>query len=291
MRMEAMLYEALKNQEVLCHVCEHRCLIPEGKRGICGVRENQDGVLHALNYPYTVAASIDPIEKKPLRGFFANTRTYSFATEGCNFSCDWCQNHEIAKSVLQRKALRGTRITPKEHVNNAIRYHCPSISYTYTEPTIFLEYALETMKLAHQEKLKNVWVSNGYMSQETLQLILPYLDAVNIDYKASDNTRYLHYTKGQKDIVLRNMKAIKKAGVHLEVTCLIVPGVNDQEEDLRQMFEDLHDLLGSKQILHISRFYSAYKMLDTKPTEMDTMILAENMAKDIGFESVYLGNV
>jgi pyruvate formate lyase activating enzyme len=266
-------------------------LIKEGNRGLCGVRINKKGILYVINYPYTIAASIDPIEKKPLFGFLPKTKTYSFAAEGCNFTCKWCQNHEIAQGIKKRRQIKGTRVLPEEHIRNALRYQCPSISYTYTEPTIFLEYALKTMKLAHQKNIKNVWVSNGYMSQATLSQMLPYLDAINIDYKAASKEAYKKYTGGEKNTVLRNLKTIQSKNVHLEVTCLIVPGVNDKEDQLKEMLEDLYDLLGSKQILHISRFYGAYKMQNTSPTSIKTLMLAKHIAKNLGFEQVYLGNV
>jgi len=288
--MEALLYEKLNHKNVRCHVCEHHCLIKEGKRGLCGVRENMKGELIALNYPYTIAASIDNIEKKPLRQYLPQTKTYSFATEGCNFSCPWCQNHPIA---LDNKTgiLRGTKIPPSQHVERALRYQCPSISYTYTEPTIFLEYALETMKLANKKGLKNIWVTNGYMTMDTLSLILPYLDAVNIDLKVASEEDYRTYTGGSKEIVLRNIEYLKRAKVHVEVTCLLVPEINTKEDQIEQMLEDLHDILGNKQPLHLSRFYGAYKLSDVHPTSREVLYQAEHMAKDMGFEYVYLGNM
>jgi len=288
---EALLYQKQDDQTVICHVCEHHCTIHHQKRGICGVRECVDGILYALNYPLCVARSIDPITKKPLNGFLPNTKTYSFATEGCNLDCIWCQNHFIAQAPKKHKFINGQVITPIKHVSEALKYHCPSISYTYTEPTIFLEYALETMMLAHQKNLKNIWVSNGFMSEATLELIIPYLDAINVDYKAHNDTIYQTYTKGRASIVMRNMKRLKEANVHLEVTCLIIPGVNDLQAQLKTMLQDIYDHLGKDQIIHLSRFFGAYKMKETSATPIETMMLAKKIAEDIGFKQIYLGNM
>lgn len=288
---EALLYEKQESNAVVCHVCEHHCKIKNTQRGICGVRENKNGTLYSLNYMIAVASSIDPIEKKPLYHFLPHTRTYSFATEGCNLDCIWCQNYDIAQSPKKQGKIRGIEVTPREHVRKALAYQCPSISYTYTEPTIFLEYALETMKLAHEAELKNIWVSNGFMSTESLELIIPYLDAMNVDYKAHNDEVYQHYTKGRGSVVLRNMRLLKEANIHLEVTCLIIPGINDKNENLQMMLQDIYDSLGEDQIIHLSRFFGAYKMNLTAPTRKETMYLARDIAKDIGFKHIHLGNM
>lgn len=289
--IEALLYETLEHSQVICHVCEHHCHIKNQKRGLCGVRENIEGVLYALNYPLCIAASIDPIEKKPIVQYLQNTLTYSFATEGCNMDCIWCQNYDISQTIKTKKNLRGIEVTPKELVKNAKEHQCPSISYTYSEPTIFLEYALETMVLAKKENLKNIWVSNGFMSQETLDLIIPYLDAINIDYKGPNDVIYQKYTKGRASIVMRNMKKIKQANIHLEVTCLIIPGINDQEENLQQMMQDVYNQLGENQVIHLSRFFGAYKMQNASPTPLKTMRKALDIAREIGLKHLYLGNM
>lgn len=288
---EALLYEKINNMMVICHVCEHHCKIKHNRVGLCGVRKNIGGTLYAINYPLTVASSIDPIEKKPIYHYLPHTRTYSFATEGCNLDCSWCQNHDIAASPIKTGKIRGIEVTPSEHIKKALDYDCPSISYTYTEPTIFLEYALETMKLAHQKGLKNIWVSNGFMSKETLELIIPYLDAINVDYKVHNDEAYKKYTNGKGSIVLRNMKYLKEANVHLEVTCLIVPGVNDEKEALVKMLQDLYDYLGEDQVIHLSRFFGAYKMQDHLPTPKETMYLARELALELGFKHIHLGNM
>lgn len=288
--MEAILYKKLLNNVVQCDVCAHYCVIEEGKRGICGVRENKLGTLYALNFGKTIATSIDPIEKKPLYEFMPNTKTYSFATVGCNMVCPWCQNYDISQSPKPRKNILGENITPEEHLKMALYYQCPSISYTYSEPTIFLEYALETMKLAKENNLKNIWVSNGYMSKETLELILPYLDAANIDYKGQKQV-YEKYCFGNALLILENMKKMKQANVHLEVTTLVIPGINDKETDIKSIVNDLIMYLGKDIIWHITRFFPDYKMRDFPITPKDTLFMAQKIGHDAGIKKIYLGNI
>ncbi|MFP4372586.1 MAG: radical SAM protein, partial [Halanaerobium sp.] len=201
---EAMLYEKLDDQKVKCAVCSHRCVIKEGTRGLCRVRENQAGVLYALNYGKAVAANIDPIEKKPLYHFLPHTKAFSIGTEGCNMKCSWCQNWRISQRPDPDKAVNGRNLPPEDVVEQALNNNCKSIAYTYTEPTIFLEYALDTMKIAHEKGLKNVWVSNGYMTKETLDEIIPYLDAANIDYKGPAEL-YKKYTGSRLNPIKENL--------------------------------------------------------------------------------------
>ena len=288
--MNAMLYEKLPNQQVKCLVCNHYCILKKGKRGICGVRENKNGEMHVLNYGKTIASSIDPIEKKPLYHFMPRTNSYSFASVGCNMKCPWCQNYSISQSPKPNKRIEGTEISPEEHVYRAIHYNCPSISYTYSEPTIFLEYAYDTMKLARQKGLKNIWVTNGYMSKETLELILPYLDAANIDYKGLDDI-YKKYCSGNAQSILDNMKLMKEAQVHLEITTLIIPGLNDKLEDLQAIANDIFTYLGSDTPWHISRFFPAYLMKKTQVTPKETLIMAKKIGHDVGIKNIYLGNI
>ncbi len=189
--MEAYLFETVSDGKVKCNLCRHRCLIKEGRRGICGVRENRAGVLHTLVFGKLIARHIDPIEKKPLYHFLPGSRSYSIATVGCNFKCRFCQNADIAQMPEdQRGLVVGDPCTPQEVVTDALKGHCRSISYTYTEPTIFFEFAYETAKLAQAKGLKNVFVTNGYMTDEALEMIQPYLDAANVDLKAFNETYY-----------------------------------------------------------------------------------------------------
>ncbi|TJX15941.1 AmmeMemoRadiSam system radical SAM enzyme [Tissierella creatinini] len=288
---EAILYKQIEGLKVKCAVCNMRCTIPEGHRGLCGVRENRGGKLYALNYGKTIAVNVDPIEKKPLYHFMPKTKIYSFAAVGCNFRCSWCQNWEISQSPKPNKRIEGIEISPLEHVDRAIEYKCPSIAYTYSEPTIFLEYAFDTMKIAKEKGLKNVWVTNGYMSTETLDLIIPYLDATNVDYKGPNGGVYEKYCGGKPIHVLENLKYLYKAGVHLEITTLIVPGVNDKPDHLKQIAKFIAEELSKDVPWHISRFFPAWKMKDTIITPLETLKTAEKIGQEEGLTHIHIGNV
>ena len=287
---ESYLYKKLIRQpadhQVQCQTCQHNCLINPNKRGVCGVRENRHGKLYFLAYDKIITAHIDPIEKKPLYHFMPGTFTYSIATVGCNFHCPWCQNADIS----QTPKITGDKMTPNKIVNQAIKNNCPSISYTYTEPTIFLELALDTMKLARSKKLKNIWVSNGYFSPETLKLISPYLNAINIDLKSFREKTYQKYCGAKLKPVLENIKAIHNKKIHLEVTTLIIPDINDSEKELTQIAEFLAKI--DKNIpWHISRFFPAYKMMSSAITPIKTLELATQIGKKAGLKYVHLGNI
>lgn len=290
---ESILYQKTAEGKVRCLTCSHRCHIGKGDKGICGVRENIYGVLYALNYERTISTAIDPIEKKPLYGYMPGTSTYSLATVGCNFKCRWCQNWQI--SQLQNienlgENIPGEKISPEEHVERAIELGCPSISYTYTEPTIFLEYALEIMKLASSKGLKNIWVTNGYMSKETLDLISPYLDAANVDLKAFNDEIYLKYCGARLQPILDSIRYLKEKGIHQEVTTLIVPGVNDDPIQLKGIAEFLF-ATDKGMIWHLSRFFPGYKMPDTPITPLGTLKMAEDIGRKAGLKNIHLGNI
>ncbi|MCF7931208.1 MAG: AmmeMemoRadiSam system radical SAM enzyme [Acholeplasmataceae bacterium] len=289
--MEAMLYSKRSNNSVVCRVCSLHCLINDGERGICGVRENVDGTLYVLNYEKAIAMAIDPIEKKPIYHFLQGTKTYSFAAVGCNMVCPWCQNWSISQGPKPDKYVNGISIAPEEHVNRAIRNACPSIAYTYSEPTVFLEYALDTMKIARDKGLKNIWVSNGIMSKETLNAIIPYLDAANIDYKGPDDEMYEKYCGGKATQVMKNMKQLQEAGIHLEVTTLIIPGINDQREQILEIAQTLVSGLGQNVPWHISRFFPAWQMENVAITPLDTLIMAYDIGKDAGMKTIHIGNI
>ncbi|HLC39005.1 MAG TPA: AmmeMemoRadiSam system radical SAM enzyme [Patescibacteria group bacterium] len=293
---ESYLYQKLGGQKVQCLTCSHQCQILPGNRGICGVRENQQGKLYFLAYGKIIAAHIDPIEKKPLFHFMPKTLTYSIATVGCNFRCAWCQNADISQASkasgynLPIDEIPFQKMTPAEIVAEAIKNNCPSISYTYTEPTIFLELALDTMKIAHKKGLKNTWVSNGYFSKETLNLITPFLDAINIDLKAFKDETYQKYCGAKLAPVLENIKTVHTKKIHLEVTTLIIPGVNNSKKELTQIAEFLAKI--DKNIpWHISRFFPAFKMMDSTITPIKTLELASQIGKKSGLKYVHLGNV
>jgi pyruvate formate lyase activating enzyme len=228
---EALLYEKLAEEKVKCAVCNHRCVIAPGRRGICGVRENRQGTLYALNYGKCVAAHVDPMEKKPLYHFLPQTRIYSFAAVGCNFHCLWCQNWEISQSPKPDRPIEGIEITPAEHVERALAYACPQSPIPIPNRQSS-GVCVGDHEIGPGKGLKNVWVTNGYMSHETLECIIPYLDAANVDFKGPNDHVYEKYCGATAEPIMENLKALQAAGVHQEITTLIVPGVNDQAGQL-----------------------------------------------------------
>ena len=290
---ESYIYKKLKDKVVQCETCEQRCVIRVGKRGVCGVRENKDGVLMALNYGRVVAAHVDPVEKKPMYHFMPGSLTYSIATVGCNLRCLHCQNADISQQTKGAWSgeIIGDEMSPEKIVGMAMNLGCPSISYTYTEPTIFLEYALDTMKLAHDKGLKNIWVSNGYMSGESLKLILPYLDAINVDLKSFSDEFYREICGAKLQPVVDNLVRIKKSGVHLEVTTLVIPGKNDSAEELESIARFIKEKLGEETPWHVSAFYPTYKMREVKATSREKILETVEMGKRMGLKFVHGGNI
>jgi len=290
---EAQLYQKLKGKKVKCQLCNNHCIISPGETGICGVRKNIDGTLYALNYGLIVAAHIDPIEKKPFYHFLPGSLSYSIATAGCNYTCQWCQNAEISqltKGNLDWQKM-SQKMTPKEIVRQAINNNCQSIAYTYTEPTIFFELALDVMKLAHKKDLKNIWVSNGYFSKKCLDQIKGYLDAINIDLKGFREETYRKYCGARLAPVKENLIRISQEdSIHLEVTSLIIPKINHSEKELREMAKFVKGL-GPKIPWHLSRFFPAYKMSEAEPTPLETLKKAQKIALETGLKNVYLGNI
>lgn len=287
MKKQAILWEKLKDKKVKCDVCNHRCIINEGEIGICGVRKNENGKLYSLVYGKAIAAGIDPIEKKPFFHFMPGTKSFSIATVGCNFKCLHCQNADIS----QNPNIVGQDLSPEQVVKKALDNNCASIAYTYTEPTIFIEYALDTMKLAKKKGLKNVWISNGYMTKESLDLIEPYLDAINVDLKSFDQEFYLQVCGARLEPVLENLKNIKKQKIWLEVTTLIIPAKNDSSKELREIARFISKELGTETPWHVSRFFPAYKMTDLPPTKISTIRKAVEIGKQAGLKYVYSGNI
>ena len=287
---EAMFYERLEGGLVRCHLCSHFCKIRDGERGICGVRENRDGVLYSMVYGKLVARAVDPIEKKPLFHFLPGTLSYSIATVGCNFRCLNCQNYDISQMPKPRGPVFGEDVTPEEIVEDAKRYGCKSIAYTYTEPTIFFEYAYETAKLASREGIKNVFVTNGYISEEALRAMAPYLDAANIDLKSFSDEFYRRVCGGRLKPVLDAIMLYKDLDIWIEITTLVIPNLNDSEENLRRIAEFIKNL-DEEVPWHVSRFFPAYKLLDAPPTSIDSLNLARKIGFDAGLKHVYQGNV
>ncbi len=291
---EALLYKKLDKGRVRCNACNHRCIILDKKRGICGVRENREGKLYSLVYGKIIAEHIDPIEKKPLYHFMPGSFSLSIATIGCNFKCLHCQNadiSQISKEKPEDVKILGEDVKPQKIIQDALDNKCPSISYTYTEPTIFLEFALDCMKLAKEEGLRNAWVSNGYMTKETLDLITPYLDAANIDLKAFSEEFYRDVCGAKLKPVLENLIEIKKRRIWLEITTLIIPGKNDSEKELKQIAEFIKSELGDDTPWHVSRFFPHHKMQDVPPTPIEKIYAAVEIGRKVGLKYVYPGNV
>jgi pyruvate formate lyase activating enzyme len=287
---EALWYQKLSDGRVRCDLCNHRCVIPDGKRGICGVRENKDGTLYSLVYGKVIATHVDPIEKKPLFNFYPGTRAFSIATVGCNLKCTHCQNAEISQMPVDRKHIMGQDATPEQIVQMAEETHSESIAYTYTEPTIFMEYAYDTAKIARERGIKNVFVTNGYMTEDALRDMQPYLDAANVDLKGFTEEHYKKVCGARLKPVLDTLKLMKELGIWVEVTTLIIPTLNDSEEQLRGIAEFILSL-GSETPWHVSRFHPTYKMLDLPPTPVKSIVRARQIGMEIGLRYVYSGNV
>jgi len=290
--MEAYLYKSLKEEKVQCNLCSHRCIIKNGDRGICGVRENQGGILKTLVYGKIIASNVDPIEKKPLFHVFPGSRSYSIATAGCNFKCKFCQNADISQMPSDNNGIiAGESYTPEDVVDEAVKANCKSIAYTYTEPTIYFEFAYDTAKLAHARGIKNVFITNGYMTYEALEMISPYLDAANVDLKAFNENFYKEIVKARLEPVKETLKLMKKLGIFLEVTTLLIPGLNDDSEELKELASFIAGALGRETPWHISAFYPTYKLTDRPPTPVESLVKARKTGINAGLKYVYIGNV
>jgi pyruvate formate lyase activating enzyme len=286
---EAMFYEKRDDEKVRCRLCAHNCVIENGKRGICGVRENKGGCLYSLVYGKIISANVDPIEKKPLFHFYPASTSFSIATVGCNFKCKHCQNHDIAQYTKQHDDIPGEHSVPEQIVNAAVQTGSKSISYTYTEPTIFFEFAYDCARLAHEQGIKNVFVSNGYMNPSASKKIAPYLDGANIDLKGDDEF-YKKICSARRSPVLEHIRLMKALGVWVEVTTLIIPSYNDSEKDLN----DIIDFIISVDPAipwHVSQFYPTYKLMDAPRTPAETLRWAREMGIKKGLKYVYEGNV
>jgi len=294
--METLIYDKLDDKVVKCNICHHFCIIRNGKKGICQVRENKEGSLISLVYPKIIANSVDPIEKKPVFHFKPGSYSYSIATMGCNFKCSFCQNSNIAQIQKQipknrNSVIAGNDILPEIIVKQALQTGCESIAYTYTEPTIFCELAIETSKLAKKAGLYNIFVTNGYMSTMLLEMAAPYLDAVNVDLKAFDDNFYQTYCKARLEPVKTNIKKMKNMGILVELTTLLIPGLNDDKDDIKAMAHFIASDLGRETPWHISRFHPSYKMTDRQLTPLSDLKKVYVAGKAAGLKYVYIGNV
>ncbi|MBN1147251.1 MAG: AmmeMemoRadiSam system radical SAM enzyme [Anaerolineales bacterium] len=288
---EASLYEKLDKGRLRCNLCAHRCVIAEGKLGVCKVRRNEGGVLYSLVYGRAISQHVDPIEKKPLYHFYPGSSAYSVATPGCNFRCQWCQNWEIAHMPRERGIIAGQRVTPQQIVNEALATSSRSIAYTYTEPTIFFEYAYDIARLANAAGIANIYVTNGYMTPEMLEAFHPYLDAANVDLKAFREKTYHRYVGAALQPILDNLKLMKRLGIWVEVTTLLIPDLNDDPAELREAANFIAQELGPDTPWHISRFFPNYRMTDRPPTPVATMQRAQQIGLEAGLHYVYLGNL
>ena len=275
-----------------CLACAHYCQIAPDGFGICGTRQNQNGKLVSRVYGHVAAIHVDPIEKKPLYHFMPGSEILSIGTLGCNFRCPWCQNWDISQATKQRNKPKnwGQKISPEEIVELAKKYKTPAVAYTYNEPAIFIEFAHDTAKLAHRIGLKNVFVTNGYLSRESFEYIKPYLDAANVDLKSMDDKFYQKYCGTRLQPVLDTIRRFHDAKIHIEITTLIIPGVNDSDANLRKISKFIADL--SPEIpWHISRFFPAYKMADREPTPISSLKRAKKIAESAGLKHIYIGNI
>jgi len=286
---EAVLYRLIEGRRVQCGLCNWRCVIAAGGLGRCRVRKNIDGKLYSLNYHKLCAANPDPVEKKPLFHFLPGSKSFSISAPGCNFQCVFCQNWHISQSAGQ---ISGKSFAPKEIVELAIKSDCKSIAYTYTEPTVFMEIAADTAKIAKQKGLANIFVSNGFMTKEALDFSADWLDGINVDLKAFTENYYENLCKAKLAPVLDTIDYIANhTKIWMEITTLIVPGQNDSDNELKQMAEFIFNTCGADTPWHISRFYPQYKLTDTEPTPEATLLRAFDIAKSAGLKYVYIGNL
>lgn len=287
--IKALLGETAENRGVICRLCAHECRIAEGKTGICRVRKNVGGELFSLNSDRIIAANMDPIEKKPLYHFLPGSRSFSVAAMGCNFSCRFCQNHTISV-VSDETVVQGDAVTPKQLLALARKHKAQSISYTYTKPTVFFELVLETAQLARAAGIRNVLVSNGYMTARALALLGPFLDGANIDLKSFSDDFYRKYCSARLQPVLETITAMKAMGIWLEVTTLLIPGLNDQPRQIAELIGFLRNL-DCDIPWHVSRFFPQYRMTDIPATEAEAIDRYLRLAEEGGLHFSYGGNL
>lgn len=296
---EAMLYDPVENNRVVCNLCRFYCKILPDRWGICGVRKNIDGKLYSFVYENAIAVHVDPIEKKPLFHVFPGSPSFSIATMGCNFHCKFCQNSDIAQINNPQDRLKemedikipGQYLSVEAAVKSAIDQKCKSIAYTYTEPTIFFEYAYAMCKMAVRHDIINVFVTNGYMSEEAVEIIFPYLHAANVDLKGFNSDFYRKQIGAKLDSVLDSLKLMKQKGIWLEVTTLVVPGYSDDKTELRKIARFISNELGPDTPWHISRFFPHHKMSDSTPTSLKIIQHAREIGLEEGLRYVYTGNI
>lgn len=290
---EARFYKKLNNNKVQCQNCAHYCVLQPGEEGKCGVRTNKNGKLYSLVYGKAISCDVDPIEKKPFYHFLPGTESLSVATVGCQFACKSCQNWQISQGPKLNGSIPGEEISPKEIVEIAEEKNLSSISYTYTDPIVFSEYALDTMKLAKKKGIKNTWVTSGFLTKKLFDEIAPYLDAANVDLKSFSNDFYMEYCDGKLKPVLDTLERMKESGIWVEVTTLLIPTLNNSEKNIQKIADFISGELGSETPWHISKFSGAisWKLKHLRDTPVESLQKAYKMGKDAGLKYVYTGNV
>ena len=289
--VEALLFKRLEKEAVRCNLCGHRCVILEGQRGRCGVRENRAGTLFSLIYGQLVAAASDPVEKKPIWHVAPGSIAFSVASVGCNFSCSFCQNAVISLSPPDDKGIKRVTTTPEETVNQALAAGARSIAFTYTEPTVAFEFVLDTAKYARKKGLFTILVTNGYLTFEAIDLLAPHLTCANVDLKAYTETFYTRYCRASLEPVKDTLLYLKQKGVFLEVTTLLIPGLNDSMKEVGEIAHFIVDGLGPDTPWHLSQFCPTYRMTDRPPTPMETLLAARDVGIEAGLRYVYTGNL
>jgi len=289
---KAVLWDTDGVRKVRCNLCNWRCVIDSGKLGHCRVRRNIDGVLYSLTYDKVCSANPDPIEKKPLFHFQPGSRSFSVATMGCNFRCEFCQNWQISQAAIEDGRIDGESISAEQIVEAAVRSGCKSMAYTYTEPTVFMELCNDCGNLAKKRGLSNVFVSNGYMTTEAIDFASEWLNGINVDLKAFSEDYYKRLCKARLQPVLDTISYIaKETNIWLEITTLLVPGQNDSDDELKELADFIVSSAGVDVPWHISRFHPQYKFLDSVPTPIGNLQRAFDIGKSAGLRYVYLGNV
>lgn len=289
MKKEAKFWKTLNSKKVQCVLCLHKCKIDEGKTGICEVRKNEGGKLYSLIYGSCSSMAVDPIEKKPFYHFHPGTNAFSVGTVGCNFKCKHCQNYGISTAKPDHSHLRDiTSESVIEHVKNN---NCQGIAWTYNEPTIWYEFSLDSSKLAKKHGLYTCYVTNGYIGEEPLKEISPYLDAMNVDVKAFTDDFYKNICKASLEPVLNTCELAKELKIHLELTYLVIPGYNDSLDEIKKFCNWVAEKLGNNVPIHFSRFHPDHNMTDVKATPIDTLLKIYDVAKNAGLLFPYLGNV
>ena len=289
MKREARFWKTISDKKVQCNLCYHACKIDDNNSGICSVRKNENGKLNTLIYGSCSSVAVDPIEKKPLFHFYPGSNVFSLGTVGCNFKCSHCQNYGISAASLDYSNIR--EIEPEQVVQLTKQNNCQGIAWTYNEPSIWYEYTFDASKLAKENDLYTVYVSNGYIAEEPLREISPFLDAINVDVKAFTDDFYKKICKARLEPVLQTCEIVKELKIHLEVTYLIIPTLNDSEDEITNFCEWVVDKLGKHVPVHFSRFRPDYKMRDIQMTPMNTMLKAYDTAKKAGILFPYIGNV